>query len=95
MIEKYKKQLITIIHRHVHSCTIYLFGSRARKTNKEGADVDLALDAGKKIDLNVILTIKDEIEQTTIPVFVDVVDFQSAPKELKEEIKKDGILWTD
>ncbi len=95
MIDEYKKELLSIIHKHLPSCKVYLFGSRARKTHREGADVDLAIDAGKKVDLNTILNIKSDIEETTIPLFVDIVDINSASKIFKEEIMKDGIAWTD
>ncbi len=95
MHKKYKKELLSIIHKHVPSCTVYLFGSRARDSHQSGADIDLALDAGKKIGLDPILDIKADIEETTLPLFVDVIDMHTIDKDFKEEILKDGIVWTD
>ncbi len=95
MTDKYKKELLSIILKHLPLCAVYLFGSRARKTHQEGADIDLALDAGKKIDLNTILDMKAEVEETTIPLFVDIVDMRAISDDLKEEIIKDGISWQD
>ncbi len=95
MHKKYKKELLFIIRKHVPSCTVYLFGSRARSIHQSGADIDLALNAGRKIGLAPILDIKADIEETTIPLFVDVVDMHTIDKDFKEEILKDGIVWTD
>ena len=93
MANQYKDELITIINRFLPNARITLFGSRARKTHSSGADIDLALDTGKAIGLNTILDIKSAIEESTIPLFVDLVDENSAPSSLKKEINKDGIRW--
>lgn len=95
MINKYKKKLIKIIHNHLPNATILVFGSRARGTHQEGSDVDLAIDFGSKINLDTILQIKQEIEETTFPYLVDIVDMHVINKNLKEEIQKDGIIWSD
>ena len=93
-MNKYKKELIDIVHKHLPNCKIILFGSRARETHQEGADIDLAIDTGKKVPLNTILDIKSDLDETTIPMFVDIVDIHSIPADLKEEIEKDGkLLW--
>jgi len=96
MIEKYKKEIIEIIKKYIPNVKIYIFGSRARKTQKEGSDLDIALETQEKIDLNTLLTIKDEIlEKTTFPLFIDIVDMHSIPDDLKEEIIREGVLWND
>ena len=93
MIEKYKKNILEIINSYAPGSTVYLFGSRARNTHDLGSDLDLALDAGKKISLDDILSIKEAIEETTLPLFVDVVDMHAIDTDLKKEILKDGIVW--
>jgi predicted nucleotidyltransferase len=91
----YKKILLAIILKHLPRCKIYLFGSRARNSHNQGADVDIALDAGAPLELKTIFKIKNEIEETNIPVFVDVIDVYSVSEEMKKQIKKDGILWNN
>ena len=95
MKDSHKKELLKIILKHFPNAKVYLFGSRARKNQKEGSDVDLAIDIGEKIDFDAILHLKSVIEETTIPFFVDIVDMHSAPDTLKEEIIKDRVIWTD
>ena len=93
--KKYKNKLLSIINTYLPNCTVYLFGSRATDTEYEGSDIDLALDAGTPIAHRTILKILDDIDDTTIPLEVDIVDLQTAPTELKSEIKEKGIQWTN
>jgi len=91
--EKYKKTLLDIIYEFLPHCRVYLFGSRVRKDHDEGADIDLALDNNKPIDLRIIFKINDKIEESTIPLFVDIVDINNSDQLIKKEIEGEGILW--
>ncbi|EKD48547.1 MAG: hypothetical protein ACD_64C00261G0006 [uncultured bacterium] len=95
MMHAYKHELLSIIHRYLPGSKVYLFGSRARGTHQSGSDIDLAVDAGKKVGIDTILNIKAAIEETTIPLFVDVVDIHAVADDFKQEILKDALLWTD
>ncbi len=91
--ERYKNKLLEIIKKRLPEGKVYLFGSRARGTQSSGADIDLALDDGKSIDLKLIMKLHGDIEDTTIPLSVDLVDLHDASDKLKEEVEKEGILW--
>ena len=93
--KKYQDQLISIIHKYLPNCTIYLFGSYATGKNLPGSDIDVAIDTGKPVPYNIILKILVDIDETTIPMKVDVVDLQTAPKNLKQDIIREGIKWTN
>ena len=95
LMEGYRQKLVKIITRHIPSCTILLFGSRARGTFKEGAYIDIALNTGSKIEHSIILAIYVDIDRSTIPVHVDVVDMHSVSDEMKREIIRDAILWLE
>lgn len=90
---QYRKQIISVIEKYVPGSKVYLFGSRARGTNYEGSDIDIALDAGKKIDRLLIGNILEEMEASSIPFFVDIVDMHGASDAIVEQIKREGILW--
>lgn len=67
---------------------VTLFGSRARGTNGERSDVDLAVAGGNIRDFRCDL---DE-ESHTLLMF-DVVDLDGhISDELKEEINRDGVV---
>jgi predicted nucleotidyltransferase len=90
--ENYKNELISIVHKYLPKSMIYLFGSRA--LNKERAGSDIAVDASHKIDHS-ILKILIDIDDTTIPMKVDLVDLYSASADLKHDILCEGIEWTN
>lgn len=91
----YKEELLTIIKKHIPQAKVYLFGSRARGTNNPGSDIDLAIDANQKIPWSTLGMIKEEIEESTIPLFVDIVDLHDIDDNLKIQIQRDGKLWND
>ncbi len=90
---RYKEQIIRIIRQYLPDCTIYLYGSRARKTNVSGSDIDLALDNGTPITDNILAHIRFDIEETTIPLMVDVVDARAIDREFYETISKEWVIW--
>lgn len=92
-LDRYKELLLDIIHKKLPDCRVYLFGSRARRDHDSGSDIDLALDAGKKIDFKIILKLLVEIEETKIPLGVDLVDLNTVSDEFKKRVNEQGILW--
>lgn len=67
---------------------VILFGSRARGTNHERSDIDLAIQGG---DTVAFAASADE-DIPTLLMF-DVVDLDKpVQKELLEEIRKDGVV---
>ena len=85
--DSYKKNLLQIIKDELPGCRVYIFGSRARGDYKQGSDIDLALDLGVKIDSNKIYAIKDRIEESTIPLHVDLVDINAVSEKFREKIE--------
>jgi predicted nucleotidyltransferase len=72
---------------------IYLFGSRARGTNRPTSDIDIALDAGRELDILEIAQARNVLNTLYIPEKIDLVDMNSIPPHLKETILKEGIIW--
>ena len=93
--EKYQKKLIEIIEKYIPECKIFLFGSRAQQCNTESSDIDIAIDVGRELKSSLLGKIREEIEESTIPYFVDVVDVNNVSDKMKEQIFKYGVLWKD
>ena len=67
---------------------VILFGSRARGTNRERSDVDIAVSGGNIRDFRFDM----EEEAQTLLMF-DVVDLDHRiSEELREEIERDGVV---
>lgn len=70
---------------------IYVFGSRATGKAKKYSDLDLALQSDKKINSDKINKINYELEETTIPYKIDVIDLDTITENFKKYIEKDLI----
>ena len=67
---------------------VILFGSRARGTNSERSDIDLAISGGNALDFYY-----DVEEKAHTLLMFDVVDLDKGISEaLQAEIKKDGVV---
>ena len=93
--EKYKHIILPIIAKHLPNAKIILYGSRARKDARQGSDIDIALDMGKKIDSLVLSKIMGDLEESNLPICYDIVDFQAMSEHMQKEILKDGIVWKE
>lgn len=74
---------------------IILFGSRARKDNYPGSDIDIGLIPSGKIDTTKITLLKDKIENMNIPFKVDIVNFSETSQDFQQEALKEAIIWKD
>lgn len=92
---KYKDTLIAIIYKYIPGCAIYLFGSRAIDKEYAGSDIDIALDAGKAIDYKKLVAIQLDFDESTIPMEMDLVDLHTVSQELKNDVLREGIKWTN
>jgi predicted nucleotidyltransferase len=90
---EYKNIIIEIIKQHVPDCKIFLFGSRARKTNAPESDIDIALESKNPIPPYTMSILKEEIEESRVPFCVDVVDLKTVSSEMKSEILKEKVEW--
>jgi len=93
--EKYKHIILPIIEKHLLNAKVILYGSRARKDAREGSDIDIALDTGKKIDRIILSKILGDLEESNLPICYDIVDFQAVSEHMQKEILKDGIVWKE
>lgn len=71
--------------------SLYLFGSRARGDHVPVSDYDIAVDCPEPIG-RVIGLAAEALEESTIPVKVDLVDCQSISAPFREHIRSEGVL---
>ena len=72
---------------------VWVFGSRARGDWRPRSDLDLAVDAPAWSAADV-LRFKDAVRQLPMVYPVDVVHWQTAPEELRKEIRAEGrVFW--
>ncbi len=91
--EENKRKIIGLITALQPNVKIYLFGSRARGTQDKGSDIDIAIEADKKLELVDIGEIRDVINSTYIPHKVDIVDINRMSQDMRELVTKERISW--
>lgn len=91
--ELYKEIIVPIIVKYAPDAKIILYGSRARGDFREGSDIDVALDMGNKMDTLIISKIIGGLEESSLPIKFDIVDFKRVSPEMQKEILKDGVVW--
>jgi len=74
---------------------VYLFGSWARQTNKNSSDIDIGIWHPGSPGPEFFTRLRNTLEESSIPYRVDIVDLVHADPSLLENVRKEGILWTD
>ncbi|TGB03555.1 nucleotidyltransferase family protein [Halobacillus salinus] len=97
MREQILVQLKTILNNQLgmEEVRIYLFGSWARQEEKHSSDIDIAIESQNPIPSFKWNNLIEQIEESTIPYKVDVVNLHDANEALVQQVKGEGILWKD
>ena len=88
-----KEVIIRLLEALHPGVKVYMFGSRARGTHAEAADIDLALDIGRKMTIDERAVARSVLEGLYLPWKIDIADLRSVPDYLKETIAREGIVW--
>jgi len=85
--------MLTLFRREPAIEQVWLYGSRAKGTNRPGADVDLAL-IGEQITRQTVGWIHSVLDdESPIPYFFDVIHWNTIANDtLKQEIQRTGQL---
>ncbi len=78
-----------------HDAAVWLFGSCARGEPRQHSDIDIAILPRKDLPISFLSELEADIEESTIPYDVDLVDLRHADPALIDEVRRDGIKWRD
>lgn len=94
-MSKHLEQLYSILQNHLqgHPSRVYLFGSMATGSFHAGSDCDVGIEPLREFPQGLLASLRERLEESTIPFPVDVVDLSSASAAFHEQVKKDGKLW--
>jgi len=88
-----KDKIVALISALIPEAKIYLFGSRARGKHSQWSDIDLGLDAGKKLPSRVVGEVIDVLAGTDIINKIEVVDMYAVSEDMRESILDERIIW--
>ncbi len=80
--------IIEILNRYVPKAKILLFGSRIKGNAAPYSDLDLAIDNGEKLPLNLFYDIQIAFEESTLNFPVDVLDRYRTTPGFQQHILK-------
>jgi len=91
--ERDRQTLFGILDNYQEVGNVYLYGSRAKRTHKLGSDIDLAI-MNEGVSEKTIRAIKAEIEDSSLPYFVDITNFSTLThQDLAEHIQRVGVSF--
>jgi predicted nucleotidyltransferase len=74
---------------------VYLFGSWARGTQRATSDIDVAIESAEPLPRTLLASLREALEESTIPNRVDVVDLAETDAAFRDGVRREGILWID
>jgi hypothetical protein len=92
----YLPKIVEIVRRALEgaSCSVWLFGSRATGRATPVSDFDLAVRAEEDVSSG-LGRAREELDESTIPFLVDLVDLREASAALIDQVNTKGILlWS-
>lgn len=83
-----------LLARHVPDAEVWAYGSRIMGTAHEGSDLDIVLrHAGDPTgDVEGWLELKEAVEQSCIPIIVDIHLWRHLPENFHANIERDNVL---
>ena len=72
---------------------MYLFGSFAQNKSAPSSDIDIAITSTQPLAAYALALVRDQLEESTIPYHVDIVDLRQVNEKLREAVQRQGILW--
>jgi predicted nucleotidyltransferase len=77
------------------NAAVWLFGSCARGEVRQHSDIDIAILPRDELPIGFFGELEADIEESTIPYDVDLVDLRHADPALIAEIRREGVKWRD
>jgi predicted nucleotidyltransferase len=76
-----------------HVAAVWLFGSCARGEVRQHSDIDIAILPQDELPAGFFGELQADIEESTIPYDVDLVDLRHADGALVDAVRREGIPW--
>lgn len=90
-IEELKRMVLDALADY--EAEIWLFGSCARDEVMQHSDIDIAVLPGDGLPPGLLAELAADIEESSIPYNVDLVDLGHAAPSLTAEVRREGIKW--
>ncbi|WP_457743859.1 nucleotidyltransferase domain-containing protein [Sulfurimonas sp.] len=88
MRDKDKEQIVAILSKVFKNQNVQVlaYGSRVDGTAHDMSDLDLAIKADKKIDIEKFNSLKKMFQDSNIPILIQVIDYNRVPNYFHKNI---------
>ena len=81
-----------ILNRHIPSCTVWVYGSRADGSAQRYSDLDLAIVSDAPLSLAVRSNLTDDFSESDLPWRVDILDWSAASPEFQAIVARTKVV---
>jgi predicted nucleotidyltransferase len=91
----HRQLVLNILHANLpHSTKTWVFGSRTTGRARRYSDLDLAIDAGRRLTLDEIARLSEAFSDSDLPYRVDLVDWQDINDHWRQTIVAERVALT-
>jgi uncharacterized protein len=92
----HRRTVLDILHENLPLNTqAWVFGSRATGRARRCSDLDLAIDAGRRLTLDETAKLTEAFSESDLPYRVDVVDWRAADDRWRRTIAAQRVALTE
>lgn len=75
---EHRRIVLDIVDTHLPACTaVWVFGSRVSGCARRYSDLDLAIDAGRRLTVDETAILREAFDECDLPYRVDIVDWRA------------------
>ncbi len=86
------RSIKALIHRHCPNARVLVFGSRIKGNARPYSDLDIAIDNGQKLPIDVLFALKDALEESDLSYTVDCLDLHAISPDFQKLILQEYSL---
>ena len=79
------KEILSVLP---NTAEVWAFGSRIQGTANEFSDLDLVIVSNEKLEWRIFAKLKTEFEESNLPFKVDLLDWNTIPEHMQNNIKQ-------
>ena len=90
---EHRRIVLDLLAEHLPpGATAWAFGSRATGRARRYSDLDLAIDAGRRLTLDEAAMLREAFEESDLPWRVDIVDWHALDERFRSLIAGERVL---
>ncbi len=81
-----------ILAERIPFAQVWAFGSRVAGSAKKFSDLDLAIDAGRELSFLEMANLREDFQESDLPMSVDLVDLRSVKLAFRKLVEGQRVL---